>query len=167
MKRILITLVALFLSAVPLSAQTYLTTTTLSNAVTSPSGDTVVLASASTAAVGGALYVDREAMSIIAISGTSIRVARGQLGTSGATHASAATVIIFPVAAQQGALPAYGQSDPPNGTCTPGNHRFLPIVNVVSGNVWLCRFLTAGGVRQWAATNAVLVTYNSLLLNLS
>lgn len=167
MKRILFTLVALLtLWAVPTSAQTYLTSTTLSTAVTSVSADTVVVASASTVAVGGYLYVNHEAMQVVSISGTSIRVARGQQGTAATTHSASATVIVFPVASLQGALPAFGQRDPA-GSCTPGNHRYLPIVNVVSGNVWLCRYVAAGGARQWAATNIVMVNgQTSLLINL-
>lgn len=168
MKRILITLVALLtFAAVPTSAQTYLTSTTLSAAVTSASADTVTVASATTAAAGGMIYVDREAMSIISVSGTSLRVARGQQGTTAATHASGATVIIAPVAALRGALAAFGQSDPPYGTCTPGNHAYLPIVNVVTGNVWLCRYVGTMTVRTWAATNIVMVNgQTSLLINL-
>lgn len=167
-KTFAVALLALILSAVPLSAQTYLTTTTLSSAVTSISADTIVVASATTAVAGGYVYIDHEAMLIISVSGTSLRVARGQSGTGGATHASAATVIIFPLAALTGSLPAFGQADPPYGTCTPGNQRFLPIVNVVTGNVWLCRYIAAAAVsRTWASTNIVMQNgVSSLLLSL-
>lgn len=163
----LILAVGLFLS-VPASAQTYLTSTTLSNATTA-SQTSFVVASASGIVAGGGLYVDREFMTVRSVSGTTITVSRGQSGTVANAHGASRTVIIFPVAA----IPTAVSSTDPSpvdgvGTCTPGAHQYLPIVNVTNGNVWLCRFTAAAqAARVWAATNNVLITYNSLLINVS
>lgn len=169
MKRIVLGLiVAVSLVAVPVSAQTYLTSTTLSSAVTASQG-TVIVASASGIAAGGALYVDREFMLVRSVSGTTITVARGQMGTPGNAHGASRTVIIFPAAAIATAAVTTDPS-PVNGvgTCTLTEHRYQPIINVLNGNVWLCRYTAAAqSSRVWAATNETLITYNSLLLNLS
>jgi hypothetical protein len=157
---------ALILSAVPLSAQTYLTTTTLASAVSSASADSVSLTSATGVAAGGVIYVDREAMGVLSVSGTTVRVTRGQLGTKGATHASGADVIIVPAAALQGPLAAVGQSDPPYGSCVTSNYRYLPIINVVTGDVWSCRWSGAGTqtAKQWRATNTIAVNGTGSLI---
>lgn len=169
-----VALVALILSAVPVSAQTYLTTTILANAITSPSATSVVVVSATTADVGGYLYIDHEAMLILSISGTTITVARGQQGTAAATHAgdatTGATVIIVPKAALAASgrygLAALGQSDPPAGSCTPSSYRYLPIINVATGNVWTCRWFGSGTQTSkiWAATNIVSLNGQSSLI---
>lgn len=173
MKRILIVLVALFLSAVPLSAQTYLTTTTLVNAISSPTQSSVVLLSASTAEVGGMLFIDHEALQILSVSGTTIGVARGQQGTKAGTHAGTTTgaiVVILPKASLAASGPfglsALGQSDPPAGSCTTSAYRYLPIINAATGDIWTCRWVGSGTLtsKVWARTNIVSINGQTSLI---
>jgi hypothetical protein len=157
MKKLILILALSLFSVVPAWAQTYLTTTTLNGAVTSASATSINLTAATTAAVGGAIYVDHEAMTITAVSGTRISVVRGAMGTNAATHATGATVIIAPVAALQGTVPAFTQLNGRQmaGSCNPANYRYLPIVDTDSGNVFLCWAFADGGPRVWSFTNIV------------
>lgn len=170
LKTVAVALLALVLSAVPLSAQTYLSSTTFSSAVTSTSATQVRVASATGVVVGGGLYVDREYMTVTSVSGTLIGVIRGSMGTKAGLHTTAANVIVAPLAALRGALPAFGQTDPAIGSCNPASHAYLPIINVVSGDLWLCWAQGSSGFnaqRLWHATNVGSVNGTaSLLLNL-
>jgi hypothetical protein len=167
MKRIVVGFVFALL-AVPAAAQTYLTSTTNSAAINA-SQTSFAVASATGIAAGGGLYVNREYMSVRSVSGTTITVVRGQSGTVANAHGASQTVIIVPAAAVPTVITAVDPAPVAGvGTCTPGNHQYLPIINVTNGNVWLCRYTAAAQTsRVWAATNAVLITYNSLLINLS
>ena len=145
--------------------QTYATNTPLSAAVTAASATTIRVTSATGFTVGYVVYIDGEALTINAVSGTTITVFRGAVGTMAGTHANGATVIVGPPN-------MYSTMDPPMGSCTPGNYTNLPLVNVITGDVWICRYVASspmGGAtnRVWAATNARNKTYNSLLLTLS
>lgn len=164
MKRILITLVTLLsLAAVPASAQTYLSTTTLSAAVTSTTQTTITVASASGIAAGGQLYVDHELMNVVSVSGTTITVFRPQRPT---THNSAAVVIIIPAAAKA----TVAVTTDPAGSCTASSYAYLPLINTDTGNVWLCWAQGSSGPntgRLWHATNTRSVNgVYSLLVNL-
>lgn len=163
MKKLILILTLLTLAAVPVSAQTYLTSTTLSSAVTSPTQTQIVVASATGIAAGGALYVDHELMIVTAVSGTTITVTRFQAPN---THAASSTVIIIPAAARATALVT---RDPRAGSCTLTDYQYLPIINTDTGNVWLCRYIGTAvtASRVWAATNITAVNgQTSLLLNL-
>lgn len=168
MKRIALGLVLALLVSVSASAQTYLTSTTNSAAI-SASQTTFAVASATGIAAGGALYINREYMTVRSVSGTNITVTRGQAGTVANAHGASQTVIIIPAAA----IPTVVTSVDPAatvgvGTCTLTDWQYLPIINVTNGNVWMCRYTAAAqSSRVWAATNNVLITYNSLLLNQS
>lgn len=163
MVRILMGLaLALSLFVSPVTAQTHLTSTTNSTTMTQTS-TTVTLASVTGVAAGGALYIDRELMGVRSVSGSVVTVQRGLAGTVANAHGVTRTVIIIPAAA----VPLVTTSVDPVGTagvgtCSPTDYRYLPIINVTNGNVWTCRWLDS--VRQWAATNATLITYNSLIL---
>jgi hypothetical protein len=168
MKRIALGLLLALVLSVSASAQTYLTSTTNSAAI-SASQTSFAVASATGIAAGGQLYVNRELMSVRSVSGTTITVVRGQAGTVANAHGASQTVIIIPAAAVPTVTTAVDPS-PINGvgTCTPSNHQYLPIINVGNGNIWLCRYTAAAqSARVWAATNQTLITYNSLLLSLS
>jgi len=167
MRRIVLALLVALSFSAPVSAQTYLTSTTLSGAVNA-STNTFVVASASGIAAGGGLYVDREFVTVRAVSGTTITVNRGQGGTPANSHGVSRTVIIVPEAAIPSVITAVDPSGVAGvGTCSAASHRYLPIINVVNGNVWLCRYTAAAqSATVWAATNGTLITYNSLLLNL-
>jgi hypothetical protein len=132
--RVLLTiLVGLFLTGTA-QAQTATTTTTLASAVTSASANTVVLTSATGATAGGSLWIDRELLTVISASGTTIRVARGAGGTAAKTHGALAVVYVA-TAAQS---PYVFIATDPGGACTSTNERFLPQVNPRTGGIWDC-----------------------------
>lgn len=144
------------------SAQTYLTTTTNSSAVDATQ-TSITLAAVTGLAAGAAIYVDRELMTVRSVSGLIVTVNRGQSGTVANAHGASRTVILIPAAAVPTVISAVAPSQTNGvGTCTPSNHRYLPIINPTTGNVWTCRWLD--NVRVWAATNATLITYNSLIM---
>lgn len=154
-------LVALSL-AVPASAQTILVTTTNSAAINATQ-TTVSLAAVTGLAAGAAIYIDRELMSVRSVSGLIVTVIRGQAGSVANSHAVTRTTILIPAAA----VPFVATRADPSptagvGGCTPSANQYLPIINVVTGNVWTCRWLD--NLRVWAATNGTLITYNSLIM---
>lgn len=126
----------LSLMACVANAQTVLTNTTLSQAVTGTSVRLFNLTSATGVTAPSPtnntlatfLIVDSEEVSVTAVSGTSITVVRGVGGTSAHTHASGAVVFV---------LPAYlatsftGQI--PTGSCTRTNLLAVPVITVTSG----------------------------------
>lgn len=146
------------LVASPVQAQSTITNTTLSAAVTATTF-TVTVASATGAVAGSFIYVDRELMLINAASGTTLTVQRAQGGTGPQGHASGATVLV-------GTGAQFQSVDPNYGTCTTSSYRATtkPWVNTTNGNVWLCRF-GAGGIGTWQATNPTPITGSSLTLN--
>lgn len=129
-------LLLLFLTAAGLQAQTSLTTTTLSTAMTDTSGTLVVVASATgmTAAGTGAnlvyLYIDQEVMIVRAVSGTNISVSRGALGSRSMTHQVNSLIYVAP--------PAAITSVDLNGSCTATNQVYLPIINYRTYTLWNC-----------------------------
>lgn len=159
MKRVVLGLIAALILSVPASAQTFLTSTTNSAAMNA-SQNTIVVASATGIAAGGALYVNYEWMSVRSVSGTTITVQRGVAGTVANAHGVTQTVVIVPVAA----VPLVAVSTDPAGTagmgtCTAANHQFLPYINTSNGNIWSCVSGT------WRGTNSAPLTYNSLVIN--
>ena len=121
----------LFVSALPAFAQATLNQTTLSAGATE--GQTfVTVTSASTMAANDILYVDREAMVIRSVSGTTIQVTRGTNGTRATAHPVNAVVY-------SGVPARFYTSDPPYGRCTPSNQLVLPYINVVTGGIFSCR----------------------------
>lgn len=134
MKRFtLFALVAVLAFVSPVSAQTALTQTTLSSAITSASSRTVVVASATSIAAGTELFVDHEAMIVTAVSSTTLTVTRGADGTLAATHASGA--IVF--ASISGTSTGFGFRTP-SGSCTATDEPVLPIVSVGAGAIYHC-----------------------------
>lgn len=143
-------------------AQTMANSTTLSSAVTN-SATTIVVASATGFTVGNYLYIigSNEAMRIRVISGTTITVLRGQLGTAARAHPSSAVVIT-------GAVNHFKNFDPDfNGICvagsaTPGlNADYQPWVNVFTGTVWHC---PVAGSAAWVGTQRANITFNSVVV---
>lgn len=135
LKRSLFTLLALI---VPLSAyaQTTVTATTLSAALTA-TATSLTLASATNVAAGTGLFVDREAISVVSISGTTARVIRGQDGTASTSHASAAVVYVGPTSGITGQGPFWA-ADPPFGSCTASAEQYSLRINVAAGRIWQC-----------------------------
>jgi len=147
--------------------QTALTQTTLSAAVSGPSGysgtsptisQSVTLASCTGIAApilpgtpSSIIYVGREAMGVFTVNTSScvLTVNRGYLGTQAAPHPSGDMVLYGPnyaVTLAQGGNPVPSglfQQDPPiGGTCTAANTPTTPWVNVLTGAQWLCSSVT-------------------------
>lgn len=133
---------ALLFAAFPAHAQTILTQTTLSAAVTTTSARTVVVASATCAACTGAvlapgtnIYIDRELMVVNAVNSTTLTVQRGASGTASGTHASGALVFMGPPPAF---LTNPRVTAPTDGSCTRGNIAYLPVIQVSTGIISDC-----------------------------
>lgn len=131
---------AALMVASPGAAQTAVNSTTLSAAIDAAT-TTVTVASASTMAAGDVLFVDREAMKIVSLSSTTLRVIRAQQGTAGMAHASAALVY-------SGVPERFGTTRP-SGACTRTSERFLPRILPDLGEVWDC----PTGTGTWALIN--------------
>lgn len=133
------------------TAQTYATTTTLSAAL-GLNDTTMVVASATGFTVGRYVYIDAEAVEIRSISGTTIGITRGQLGTPQQAHATSKRVITGNDLHFQQSDPYYGQA------CTGGvgQAAYLPWINVLRGLVWTC----VG--TSWRSTSTAAITYNSI-----
>lgn len=117
-------------------AQNTLTQTTLSAAVDS-SANIVNVASATGITVAPnttatVLYVDRELMTVLAVNGTEITVARGADGTPAAGHASGSMVLA--------GKPQWFFNHDPQGTTS--NALVTPYVNVIDGDQWLLSSIT-------------------------
>jgi hypothetical protein len=143
------------------SAQTVLTTTTLSSAVASGDPTSVVVASAtgihapstSDPTQATILYVDREAMYVTAVSSTTISVIRGYESTAGRAHASSALVFVIPAYLDTYSGTPYGYPPAvPSGSCTRANELVLPRIQFVSGLISDC----TGG--QWVTGDSLSTT---------
>lgn len=160
MKRLILVLTLVTLAAVPVSAQTYLTDTTLSSAVTSATQSRWVLASATGVEVGGQLFVDHELVTVLAVSGTTVTVQRFQRP---AAHAAAAVVYVATKAqASTNFLP--NSAARRAGVCssvassTPSVALVgltLPFIDTDTGNIYGCRRNGSGGSWVWNITNVV------------
>lgn len=148
-------------------AQTALTQTTLSAAVSGPamySGTSVTIDSTVTlASVSGisaptlpgtpvsVIYVGREAMGVFSVNTSTkqVGVLRGYLGTQASPHPSGDMVLVAPQynVTASGGNPVpnglFAQDPPQNGSCTVGNTPTTPWVNVLTGAQWLCSSITS------------------------
>ena len=139
MKRIL-SLTAPFALAVALvwvtggqaAAQTTITQTTLSSAMTATS-TTAVVASATTVTAGNYLYIDGELLSITSVSGTTATVRRNVGGSlANSAHATNSVVYVGPGA-------AFDVSDVVVGSaCTASAQLYRPHINTRSGRFFDC-----------------------------
>lgn len=140
-------------------AQTILTNTTLSAAVTTPTPGNpasrfVVVASATNINAPSStdntkltyLWVDRELMEVESVNGTTITVARGMGGTTAAPHVNAANVFVIP------ASKATFFGVIPQGSCTRANELLLPRIHYATGIISDC----LGG--QWVQGDASQIT---------
>lgn len=127
-------LVALALAYSPAEAQTALTQTTLSTAVTLTSANRITVASISGITAGSTLlFIDREALFVEQVLTPNVlQVQRGASGTRASGHVSGAGVLFGP--------PNAFVSVDPLGSCTAGSgvFAFTPVVNVTNGLQWLC-----------------------------
>lgn len=158
--------------AVSATAQTYNATTTLTTAITDRTCNnrTITVASTSGWVAGMQAYLDSELLNINSVpSSTTAVVARCTASTPPELHAASSVIFWGPVTMFQiGATD--GQSHRLFGRCTVTDYPFLPLIDILTGNVYLCRaFGTAAPntSAQWTWTNNQLGTYNSLLKNLN
>jgi hypothetical protein len=133
MKKI-VTFIALFLAlSLPCLAQATLGNTTLSAAMTTTSNQAVRVAATTGITAGSTMiFVDKEAMFVNGVSGTTLTVMRGYGGTAAGTHASGSRVWLGP------ANYFMSKDKPEGGSCTAGNELVLPIINIANGSRWNC-----------------------------
>ena len=140
-------------------AQSRVTNTTLSNAITATQ-TVFAVASATDFAAGSYLWVDREVMVVRSVSSTTITVSRGQMGTQAAAHAASETIFVSTSLTTS----AWRETDPDYGAaCTPGTGQaaVAPWFNVRTGTIWKCLGPT-GVAGTWNGTNTAVLTYNSV-----
>lgn len=161
MKTFISLLVAVLLfAAVPVSAQTYLTDTTLSASITSTQTQFRV-ASATDIAVGGALYIDHEYLDVTAVSGTLITTSRTQRP---AAHASGAVVTIATLAQKPRVMLSHDGARRA-GVCSTSasviattalatvTGGILPLIDIDTGDFYAC-VRGANSAWLWVTTNA-------------
>lgn len=127
----LVLLLALAVAPMPVVAQTSMTQTVLSSALTL-GGTTMVVGSATgfTANTTRA-FIDMEAVDILSVSGTTITLkGRGMAGTRQSAHATNSVVFVGPFAAFQ--------TIDPVGSCTSTLVQYLPWINLRNGNLFGC-----------------------------
>lgn len=139
-------LIALLTLQAVASAQTATTSTTLSTALSDTSGRTVVVASATNVEAGGLLFIDREAMDVVSVSSTTVRVVRGAGGTRPSLHPASSVVYVAAKAQKAG---VFKSNQVAFGTCTRANEGFLPQIDISTGRVWDC----PTGVTVWIPVN--------------
>jgi len=122
------------------TAQNTLVNTTLGAAITTTTSTLVVVASATgiTAPASGAtstiIYVDKEAMFVNAVNGTTLTVMRGYSGTAATPHVNGSRILA--------GRPTWFANVDPAGGCTNANVIATPLVNINNGNQWLCSTVT-------------------------
>lgn len=126
------------LGVTPASAQTALTSTTNSAAMTSAATG-ITLTSTTGVVAGVRLYIDQELLFVNSVNTTTsiAQVRRGlaEGGTQAASHATNTTVYILPVGSSLGQ--AFRVNDP-TGSCVAVNEAYLPVINTKTGWVWDC-----------------------------
>jgi hypothetical protein len=156
-KKISLAISAFFLLAVSAFGQASMTSTTLSNAIDNKQ-TSFALASATGvsapglptaqggigSASGSALtvvYVDREAMEVAAINGTTVTVRRARQGTEARAHVSGSRIYVGPA--------SYYAVGDPSGACTAANLTVLPRVVIPTGRIFDCQNGTWGQVADY------------------
>jgi len=148
---------AWLLAAVAFAQYNTVTSTTLSSAVAAT--DSIInVASATgiTADPQTTLYIDREVMPVVSVSGTAITVRRTARATA---HISGAVVWV--------GRPNWFRSTDPSGACTVTTEHVHPWVNTATGSVWYCSggrwnpvgdnyvFISPGNCWMTAATTTI------------
>lgn len=146
------------------SAQTALTQTTLSAAVSGNAGysgvtaglqNQVTLASVTgvvapfnSSVVQSVIYVDREAMAVMGVNTTTkiVTVQRGFFGTQANPHATGTMVLL-------GQFNNLGQNNflsyDPSGACTAAQTTSTPWLDVLNGLQWICSTITGTWLPGW------------------
>lgn len=124
--------------AVSAFAQTTMTQTTTSAVITDTSGTVLNLTSATNVSAQGFILVDREVFQVVGtyVSGTTIPVRRGAASSKVSTHVSGAVAyVVAPGIQARSGFRTYS----PAGTCTATAEPILPIVNILTGNLYDCK----------------------------
>jgi hypothetical protein len=156
--RLLITLTLLLAFAAPALAQTSITTTTLSDAMTvpTPGRQTIAVASATGITANSTfLYIDGGVYQVNVVSGLNITVTNTQRPM---THLTSARVYVVPIAAQIGLDPV-GSCIRGTGGTFPAYSPYTLMFNTSNGNIWWCG--GAAGSRTWRGANPYSVGWPS------
>jgi hypothetical protein len=139
MKLIVGLLAASLLLIVPMHAQTAMTVTTITADITDTSATTVFLTSATNVQSQGYLYIDGEAMLVMSsyVSGSlNVPVRRAASSTRAALHANGTLAyVVAPGLQARTGMRTYS----PSGVCTRTNETVLPVINVLSGDLFDCQ----------------------------
>lgn len=133
----------LLLLASPTWAQVAINNTTLTAAMTVDQKFVQVAAVTCTGCVidgNAVVFVDSEAMCVNSsyVSGLTLPVTRGCLGTKAAAHGINLATSISLNVVFIGPAKRFNDGDPPVGQCTRTSLAFLPWINVRNGAVWTC-----------------------------
>ena len=152
MKRIVILLALLLVAMVeaPAFAQTAITTTTITEPITSasPAAITITVAATTGFTVNGILYIDGSVYRILAINGLDVRVIQQR---QPATHLDNAKVWVVPVGAQIGINPVGSCIRSTAGSVAQGYSPYTIMFNLSTGDMATCRGVA--GSRTWYITN--------------
>lgn len=145
-KALLLSVVLVMALAVSSEAQTAVTRTTLSAAVSAGAANNQVVVasatgiSASTASTQNYILVDRELMLVAAVNSTTLTVRRAQAGTNAAAHKSGNNVFYgqgggtFNVnTGNTSGVFLGGNQQSPSGACTRTNQQYLPVIGIMTG----------------------------------
>lgn len=124
------------LASISASAQISLTQTTLAAAINSSTTRITVASATGVVANSTLMLIDNEALFVSSVQGVNIGVIRGSSGTKAFAHIAGSGVLLGPP-------PAFIAYEP-SGACTAGTGIFLytPVVNLITGNEWLCSSVT-------------------------
>lgn len=140
----------------PVSAQTILNSTTLSAAQAGPGlngatpPNTLTLTTIANIAVGDIIWAGSESQRVqgpLPTTGTTLRVLRGQDGTTPLPHASGDYV-------QTGSPDRFYNIDPPTSwtACTRSSFLYMPWINVTGKRTWVCQPGGTWTVTTWMPT---------------
>src|SRR3990167_1202800 len=153
LKQLSLAVALMSILALGASAQHTLVSTTLSAAVTNSATSITVAACASTScAVNSLVYVDREAMRITAVSGTTLTVTRGVDGTQATGHTSG-EIAWVDQAFYFSPTSSQNSSALPWGSCTSASEYVLPRIATATGDIYRCtnsewaREINTGGLK--------------------
>lgn len=144
--RILAAIAALgLLAGAPAFAQTATPSTTLSAAIT-PTTQCIPLASNTNVTVGGGLYIVPEYMTVLAtpVGSACVPVRRGDVSPVGVPIAAPSGATVYVAVTPSGStVPgdngfSYSPSFNPYGPAVRANIPYLPVIKVVTGQIWDC-----------------------------
>lgn len=153
-------------------AQTYNTTTTLTNAITDRvcSNRTITVGSTTGWTAGMQAYMDSELFIINSVPSSTTAVVQRCVSSTPPELHSASSVIFWGPSSMFAIRDTDNQGRKLFGACTASDYQYLPIINVLTGDIYICRAFGTSAPNtsaQWTVTNNQLRTYNSLLKNLS